>query len=654
LKAFFKIIIILSVICRNAAYAQYDTLKINALLDSAQEKQYVDLEAQKRFSEEALRLSERADYKKGIATACYEIGIYHYDKGNYNEAFSFMIRCHKISKDNGLINIELKALNGLGLVFTDKFEPKKAIQYFNEGIDKALKSGNERALINFYTNIANAYNHLEKYDKSLEIQFKTLSLLQKANKPLNLALLYNNIGNTYKYKGSYNRSLPYYLKSQHLLDSINDQSYTPTVMCNIAECYDLGKDFAKAEQTYKKAESVSKEMNNIKILNHVYFKIAGFYQNNKKYKEANDYLHLYIDSNQSIFSVEKEEIQKELETKYKTEQKEQENVILQKENTLSAEKIRQQKIFSYFIIFCLVLAIGLIFFIFRSYRIKKRANLLITKQKQEVEEQKLLVEEKNHVIEEKQKEIIDSINYAKRIQVALLANKEILDSNLGPENYFVYFKPKDIVSGDFYWAASTGSATDGKFYLAVCDSTGHGVPGAFMSLLNIGFLSEAIKEKNITQPNAVFNYVRQRLIESISKEEQQDGMDGILLCIDKATRTVTYAAANNSPVIVSNGTMTQLPADKMPVGKGETDKAFSLHTVECHKGDMLYLYTDGYADQFGGPKGKKFKYKPLNELLFSVYSKNPGLQQETLADTFNDWIGRLEQVDDVLIIGLKL
>ncbi len=633
-----------------SAYAQNDTLKINALLDSAQEKQYIDLEAQKRFSEEALRLSEKVAYQKGIATACYEIGIYHFDKGNYNEAFSFLIRCHKISKDKGLAEIELKALNGLGLVFTDKIEPEKAIVYFNEGIDKAIKYGNEKALVNYYTNIANAYNNLGQFDKSLDIQFKTLTLLQKVNKPLNLALLYNNIGNTYKYQGKHLMSLPYYLKSGHILDSINDQSYTPTVLCNIAECYDLGKDFQKAELTYKKAEAISKDIDNIKILNHVYFKIAGFYQNNKKYKEANDYLHQYISTNESIFSVEKEEIQKELNTKYQTEQKEQENVILQKENTLSAEKIREQRLFSYFIIFCLVLAIGLVFFIFRNYRMKQRANLLITKQKQEVEEQKQLVEEKNHLIEEKQKEIIDSINYAKRIQVALLANKEILDSNLDPERHFVYFRPKDIVSGDFYWATEHGN----YFYLAVCDSTGHGVPGAFMSLLNIGFLSEAIKEKNITTPNAIFDYVRQRLIESISKEEQQDGMDGILLCIDKVTASVTYAAANNSPVIISNGNMQQLPADKMPVGKGETDKSFSLHTLDYTKGDMLYLYTDGYADQFGGPKGKKFKYKPLNDLLFSVYSKDPELQKDTLADTFNNWIGGLEQVDDVLLIGLKL
>ena len=258
------------------------------------------------------------------------------------------------------------------------------------------------------------------------------------------------------------------------------------------------------------------------------------------------------------------------------------------------------------------------------------------------------ISNKNNELEEKQKEILDSIHYAKRIQNTLLAHHDFLNENL-PTN-FVYFQPKDIVSGDFYWATKH----DDNFYLAVCDSTGHGVPGAFMSLLNIGFLNEAINEKNILEPHKIFDYVRKRLVESISKEGQKDGFDGILLRIEKTTNQITYSAANNAPLLISENQIIELPKDRMPVGKGEKINEFTLHTINAKTGDILYLYTDGYADQFGGPKGKKFKYKTLNELLLANSTTPIQIQKEKLNTEFQNWKGTLEQVDDVCVIGIKI
>ena len=212
------------------------------------------------------------------------------------------------------------------------------------------------------------------------------------------------------------------------------------------------------------------------------------------------------------------------------------------------------------------------------------------------------------------------------------------------------FKPKDIVSGDFYWATQK----NGFFYLAVCDSTGHGVPGAFMSLLNISFLNEAINEKNILAPNEVLNHVRKRLLENMG--EGRDGMDAAIIKIPLSgdTLKIEYAAANNSPVLISNGEVVELAKDKMPVGKGEVADDFKLHKIDLKKGDVLYLYTDGFADQFGGPKGKKFKYKQLNQLLLEHCNEPMEKQKETLDATIEKWKGDLEQVDDVCVIGIKM
>ncbi len=275
---------------------------------------------------------------------------------------------------------------------------------------------------------------------------------------------------------------------------------------------------------------------------------------------------------------------------------------------------------------------------------------------EKVEERTAEVVKQKNVIEEKQKEIVDSIMYAKRIQTTILASDTYLEKNL-PE-HFVYFKPKDIVSGDFYWATSakltTGKSKSDKFYLAVCDSTGHGVPGAFMSLLNISFLNEAINQMGIEQPNEIFNHVRQRLIKNISKEGGKDGMDGILLCIDSKSKQYTYAAAHNKPIVISNGAIVEYHADKMPIGIGVREDEFTHNSLPLKKGDILYMYTDGYADQFGGPKGKKYKYKKLNELILNNHHLPMAEQRKIISDSFDDWKGTLEQIDDVCVIGIRI
>ncbi|MES2514167.1 MAG: SpoIIE family protein phosphatase [Bacteroidota bacterium] len=252
------------------------------------------------------------------------------------------------------------------------------------------------------------------------------------------------------------------------------------------------------------------------------------------------------------------------------------------------------------------------------------------------------------IIEEKQKEVLDSINYAKRIQYTLLANDSFLRKFLN--DYFVIFKPKDIVSGDFYWATKTET----KFYIAVCDSTGHGVPGAFMSLLNMSFLNEAINEKKIAEPNAVLDYVRERLIKNISKDGGQDGMDAILMCFDLETKEVSYSAANNAPILIREGAIIEYEADKMPVGIGVRNEPFKLFKMDVLKNDVILVYTDGFADQFGGPKGKKFKYKQLKENLIANHHLSLSEQKDNLISVFEDWKGNLEQVDDVCVIGIKI
>ncbi len=312
-----------------------------------------------------------------------------------------------------------------------------------------------------------------------------------------------------------------------------------------------------------------------------------------------------------------------------------------------------------------VLYVALFFFIVIGFNNLRTRQLKLRQQQleQTVADRTAEVVEQKELIEEKQKEIVDSINYAKRIQRALLASDHLLDDNL--KKYFLFFQPKDIVSGDFYWASAMAN---GNFALVTADSTGHGVPGAMMSMLNISCLNEAINERKFVNPAQILNHVRERIIQSLSRdgslEGGKDGMDCSLVVFDFKNKKLTYSAANNSVWIIRrsenavhpNGyELIDLKADRMPVGKHEKDGvSFSEHTVDLMEGDFIYTLTDGFADQFGGVKGKKYTSRRLKDLLVNSATKSLEDQKEILGNAIDKWKGTLEQVDDICVIGIKI
>ena len=285
---------------------------------------------------------------------------------------------------------------------------------------------------------------------------------------------------------------------------------------------------------------------------------------------------------------------------------------------------------------------------------KEKLERTVEERTEEVVKQRDVIEEQKHIVEEKHKEITDSINYAERIQRSFLATKELLDENL--KDHFVFFQPKDIVSGDFYWAAELNNH---QFAIVTADSTGHGVPGAIMSILNISSLEKAVEEKLLVEPSEILNHTRTKIIERLKKdgssEGGKDGMDCSLISFDFKNNKLTYAAANNPVWIVRGHEILEFAPNKMPVGKHDRDiVSFTQHEIELQKGDVIYALTDGMPDQFGGPKGKKFMYKQLKELLISIAHLPMNEQKENLANELNNWKGNLEQVDDVCVIGIRM
>ncbi|MBL7896321.1 MAG: SpoIIE family protein phosphatase [Bacteroidia bacterium] len=304
-----------------------------------------------------------------------------------------------------------------------------------------------------------------------------------------------------------------------------------------------------------------------------------------------------------------------------------------------------------------VISGGLLVFtvaLFSTFLIRTRYRLTLNeiRSRLELAKSKEVIEEERNIVVEQKKEITDSINYAKRIQRAFIPtegdfNKHFTDS-------FVLFQPKDIVSGDFYWVRKK----DDFIYYATGDCTGHGVPGGFMTMLGLSFLEEIIDTRNAIDPAEVLGLLRDKIINTLkqgaSTEENKDGMDIVLCCLNTKTNEMHYAAANNSFYVVRNNEISDMKADKQPCGFFHDPKPFTTHKFQLEKGDCVYTYTDGYADQFGGPKGKKFRYKQFEEILLNNHSKPFPQQKDVLSKAFFDWKGNVEQTDDVLVIGIKI
>ncbi len=634
--------------------ANEDTLKVATLNKLASTLARTgNLDTALVYFQKAHELSKKLKYHFGIAASLNNLGKVSLGKSAFPEALEYFFRSLEIAERYNIKSGMASAMGNIGIVYDNEKDYNKALRYHYKSLKLDEEIGNLEGVAESYNSIGNIYFYKQNYPKVIECYNKALDIKTKLGDEMGCASTLANIGNIYFYQNDYKKTREYYFKALNYFEKLKNLQAIGMLSNNIAETYVGEKNFKEALKYSQKGLQVATQIGVLDDIKNAYFSLSSIYEGLGNYKLAMENLRLYNLYNDSIYNDENKRRAMEIDIKYHFDKKATNTRIEnERKQIILKEEAEKQKLIIYFGLGFLILVIVFAVYAFRSFKIKQKINAQLSIQKEEIVAQRDEIELQRSIVEEKNKGLTDSINYAKRIQYTLLAHDEYLDKNL--KDYFVYFQPKDIVSGDFYWATSVNSAAGNCFYLAVCDCTGHGVPGAFMSLISIGFLSEAIKEKHILQPGEIFNYVRERLVENISKENQKDGFDGILICINSNENKITYAAANNEPVLVSENTFAYQPTDKMPVGIGISKDSFNTFDLRYKKGDVLYIYTDGYADQFGGPKGKKFKYKQLNELLLISSADSVAHQKENLKTTFNTWKGNLEQVDDVCIIGIRL
>ncbi len=555
-----------------------------------------------------------------------------------------------------------------------------ALSYFNRGLVFFTRINNEKGIAKAYQSFAVVKRSMSDYEGAISDSKKALEVYEGLKWNVGIVGVCNNISNNYATLKNFPLALSYSQRAFELSKTLNDSMRYFNMMMQLGVRYN---DVSKPDSAlyYLNGCTPYLERNNFHGLMLVaYYNIAdAYWKKNKNTAQTKTYLYkslyysqlsgasdnlepvyrglaaCYICENKTdsailYFSktlgiIDSLNTQKglqqtrELQTKYETEKKELQirNQALELD---AKEKQNRQK--SLIILLGSLALLGSGFFgtmAFISFRKTKKANAII-------EEQKALVEEK-------QTSIIDSINYARRIQQAILTGEDTWNA-ISPE-HFILFRPKDIVSGDFYWAYH---APGGAAIFALADCTGHGVPGGFMSMLGNSFLNEIVVENKTWKADAILNKLRSKIIGALEQKgisEQKDGMD-ISLCVwDKQANTLEFAGANNPMWLLRKGELAEYKADKMPIGAYlEAQVAFKATVIPLQKDDVIYLSTDGYADQFGGPKGKKFKYKELMNLLASIGRQDMNAQKAALSNTFDGWKGNYEQVDDVSIIGIRV
>lgn len=668
--------------------------KINNVLGIVQFEKGNYKEATSNY-EKALNYRLLSGDKKGSAILYNNIGNVFIKWGKFEQAINYYQNALKIFEEIDSKEGVGRCSNNIGLVYenlTRGEQYKQNIGYYNQALiyhQKALKIwemlNNDKELAISYNNIGNIYmkiandtitsifnpgwadslNLVAKNKKLIEKKFataieyynKSFALRQKINDVEGKAVSFSNLGKAYNSIGEYDKARKYLeeaLKLDIELGNKNEVSYTYSGIGNIY--YKLGNlskksgnnneataNYSKALEYLNRSLEISITKKFAFVTKNTYSLFSKVYAATGDYKKSLEAYTKFSEMQDSILNEDNMKQIADMQTKLETREKDAQIKLLNKSVKILHldAQLKDAKFLQTFIFFSagLILVLVVTVFLIRQNRERKRTNVEL--------------EAKNSLITEQKKEITDSIQYASRIQKAVMIVESQLKQLL-PES-FIYFRPRDIVSGDFFWV----NEKNGKIMVVAADCTGHGVPGAFMSMLGMSMFKSIVAENDELHADEILNDLRIRIIDSLHQTgkagENKDGMDLALYIMDNTEMTLEYAGANNPLHIIRNGELLEIKADRMPIGIYEKSmQPFTKHVLKIEKEDMIYTFSDGYHDQFGGPDNKKFMSGNLKK-LFAKISDNPvEKQHDILHKTITDWMKDTYQIDDILIIGVRV
>ena len=568
------------------------------------------------------------------------------------------------------------------------------IEQYKASVTKYETEGNNNELAKYLTKLGYLYWQIGVQREAIDYFESSVTVNAGLGNKNALKTLYNNLGLIYSEMGNYQKAISYFEKSLTLNLEERKKVEATSDYLNIALSFQSLGYFAESNDKAERALEMALELNNLEMAKNAYGILGENYDRLGQHKQSTEYFEKFNSLAKHIQQKEMEVMaNRTREVEMQVQSKEQElrytldtlgeiiemnremqlqNVLLNKENQLkevqkarleaeqarlkAREKTRRTRFMGLIVVLILFgCIIGLVYWQLTQ---KKKANQLLIKQNFEIDRQKKEIEQQRDLANKQKKNITDSIQYAQRIQQAVLPPMEFFGQNFS--DYFILYMPKDIVSGDFYWT----TRKDDVLIIAVADCTGHGVPGAFMSMLGVAYLNEIVNKiainKHISTLNAddILNQLRDMVITSLHQTgnptEPKDGMDISICIIDFEHKKMQFSGANNPLFLIRNGELLQFNADKMPVSYHQRrDVPFMKQDIDLLPDDRIYMFSDGFVDQFGGPHGMKFLIKQFKEVLLKVHTQPMPDQRELLINTFNDWKNDQSQLDDVLVVGIR-
>jgi serine phosphatase RsbU (regulator of sigma subunit) len=594
----------------------------------------------------SMAIQEKYHYADFKLVTIINIGITYQEFYDYPSALKYYLKGLKLAetlKDTMQI---ADIQNNIGLIYVNQKEYQRALKLFTSNNTIFKKSKNNQRMASTYLNIGLCYMNLMQADSALSNYNNASLYYQKVGDKPGMIKALNNMGFIFKTKKELDKALTYYQKSLDLSELTESKKDMANVMGNIGYIYKQQHLQLKAKTHLEAALKFAKESGSIEEISYAASYLWDFYKSINDYQSALKMYELYVQMKDSISSDEKQKELIKATTKFIYEKKaaadsvanakqiEIKNIELNKQSIQIKAK-RNQQIALFFGLFIVLIFSG---FLYNRFKITQK--------------QKAIIENAHQALEVKSKEILDSIVYSKRIQKAILPPERLIKEYLN--DAFVLYIPKDIVAGDFYWIDKVKDSV----YIAACDCTGHGVPGALVSVVCNNALNRAVNEFSLRLTGQIFDKTRDLVLESFAKsdDEVKDGMDASLACLNIADNTLLWSGANNPLWIYRNNSnaIEEIKPDKQPIGVAHQFKPFTTHQIELNKNDIIYLFTDGYADQFGGQQGKKLMKAKLRDFILLNAKLNMDEQYAALLKFHHQFKGNNEQVDDICIIGVKV
>ncbi len=631
------------------------------------------------------------EFLEEFENPAYEARVYHslgnvkYMMGGFAQATEYYhkaINYYSLEGTQGVGECYL----GLGNIFYEQNDLSRAHSYYKEALNFFEQENHLPGKLNALLNIGNIKLAKGKPEEASVEYERSLTIARESGDRVGIGNCYINMAMVHSAREDFDNAISYYQQGLEVFRSIDNLQGKAKAMINMASLYIRSGDYIKALELSTQSLPIAKDIQALDEQRIVYRNLFRIYQELSNYEKALDFHQKYKMISDSITSLESRKDINRLEALYQHDKMQQQvdlqNALLEKRDAeiqqQNLEVSRQRLQRNGFLIGVLLLTFfsGVIYF---NLRQRKKANRLLEKQKKEIEKfnRKLSLQNQEIkatrdelamqklIIEQKNQKLLSSIRYAQNIQNALLPEKPLMNKLL--KEYFLLFKPREIVSGDFYWVG----AQNGKTIFALADSTGHGVPGAFMSMLGLSFLNEVLARKDFSHPEKLLAQMREYIINALhqqtGKTGQNDGLDVALVMMDHGKNSIEFAGAR-CPVYIGtqnsirvNGELLNDPdcsvkkikADLMPVAYHLKMEPFTNYLIELNPGDMIYLMTDGFADQFGGYGKERFTSRKVKRLLENIYNLPVQEQKRSMEEAFFSWKGKNEQVDDVSILGVR-